>query len=179
MFVAEHSLKSQKRVLEVEDDPDIRKMVSALLLSEGYEVVSAVNGQDALEKMEGGFTPHVILLALMMPVLNGFDVLRVLHRTPRWSSIPVVIVSANQGCDAVELGTAAIVLKPFDFNVLLNTLRRCASVRSPSAGQRLDRPVGSPAAPIARAPRAGASSARTIARRGARRNSGRHVTRGR
>jgi DNA-binding response OmpR family regulator len=60
----------------------------------------------------------------MMPVLNGFDVLRVLHRTPRWSSIPVVIMSAKQGYDAVDLGTAAIIHKPFDPDVLVNTLRR-------------------------------------------------------
>ena len=137
--VAEHSLKSQKRVLEVEDDPDIREMVSKLLLSEGYKVVSAEHGQDALEKMEGGFRPDVILLDLMMPVLNGFDVLRVMHRTPRWSSIPVVIVSANQGHDLVDLGTAAIIRKPFDLNVLLNTLRRLlsrAAARIPSAAAR-------------------------------------------
>ncbi len=137
--VAEHSLKSQKRVLEVEDDPDIREMVSELLLSEGYKVVSAEHGQDALEKMEGGFRPDVILLDLMMPVLNGFDVLRVMHRTPRWSSIPVVIVSANQGHDLVDLGTAAIIRKPFDLNVLLNTLRRLlsrAAARIPSAAAR-------------------------------------------
>jgi len=131
VFVAEHSLKSRKRVLEVEDDPDIREMVSELLLSEGYEVVSAVHGKDAIEKMEGGFSPDVILLDLMMPVLNGFDVLRVLHRTPRWSSIPVVIVSAKQGYDAVDLGTAAIIRKPLDPDVLLNTLRRLLS-RAPA-----------------------------------------------
>jgi CheY-like chemotaxis protein len=137
--VAEHSRKRQKRVLEVEDDPEIREMVSKLLLSEGYEVVSAVHGRDALEKMEGGFRPDVILLDLMMPVLNGFDVLRVMHRTPRWSSIPVVIVSANQGHDLVGLGTAAIIRKPFDLNVLLNTLRRLlsrAAARIPSAAVR-------------------------------------------
>jgi CheY-like chemotaxis protein len=131
VFVAENSLESQKRVLEVEDDPDIREMVSGLLLSEGYEVVSAVHGQDAIEKMEGGFSPDVILLDLMMPVLNGFDVLRVLHRTPRWSSIPVVIVSAKEGYDAADLGTAAIIHKPFDPDVLLNTLRRLLS-RAPA-----------------------------------------------
>jgi DNA-binding response OmpR family regulator len=67
----------------------------------------------------------------MMPVLNGFDVLRVLHRTPRWSSIPVVIVSAKQGYDAVDLGTAAIIRKPLDPDVLLNTLRRLLS-RAPA-----------------------------------------------
>ena len=137
--VAGHSLKSRKRVLEVDDDPDIREMVSKLLLSEGYEVVSAVHGQDALEKMEGGFRPDVILLDLMMPVLNGFDVLRVMRRTPRWSSIPVVIVSANQGLDLVVRGTAAIISKPFDLDVLLNTLRQLlsrAAARIPSAAAR-------------------------------------------
>ena len=137
--VAGHSLKSRKRVLEVDDDPDIREMVSKLLLSEGYEVVSAVHGQDALEKMEGGFRPDVILLDLMMPVLNGFDVLRVMHRTPRWSSIPVVIVSANQGLDLVARGTAAIISKPFDLDVLLNTVRQLlsrAAARIPSAAAR-------------------------------------------
>ncbi len=137
--VAGHSLKSRKRVLEVDDDPDIREMVSKLLLSEGYEVVSAVHGQDALEKMEGGFRPDVILLDLMMPVLNGFDVLRVMRRTPRWSSIPVVIVSANQGLDLVARGTAAIISKPFDLDVLLNTVRQLlsrAAARIPSAAAR-------------------------------------------
>jgi CheY-like chemotaxis protein len=135
----EHSLKRQKRVLEVEDDPDIRAMVSMLLQSDGYEVVLAVHGQDALGKMEGGFRPDVILLDLMMPVLDGFEVLRVMHRTPRWSSIPVVILSANQGREIVDLGAAAIIGKPFDPNVLLNTLRRLLSrapARIPSAAAR-------------------------------------------
>src|SRR3989441_1951415 len=123
-------------------------MVSELLLSEGYKVVSAEHGQDALEKMEGGFRPDVILLDLMMPVLNGFDVLRVMHRTPRWSSIPVVIVSANQGHGLVDLGTAAIIRKPFDPNLLLNTLRRFPprpSAKNPSTTA----PKNTPAPPSA------------------------------
>src|SRR5256885_9677309 len=128
-------------------------MVSELLLSEGYKVVSAEHGQDALEKMEGGFRPDVILLDLMMPVLNGFDVLRAMHRTPRWSSIPVVIVSANQGHDLVELGAAAIIRKPFDPNVLLKTLRRLLNItaaRNPPSPSPRKSPAPRFAAPSCR-----------------------------
>src|SRR3989442_9738576 len=127
-------------------------MVSELLLREGYKVVSVEQGQDAREKMEGGFRPDIILVDLMMPVLNGFDVLRAMHRTPRWSSIPVGIMSANQGHDLVELGAAAIIRKPFDPNVLLNTLRRflnrAAGKISPSAApwKRPAPPWGAPPA---------------------------------
>jgi len=66
--VAEHSLKSRKRVLEVEDDPDIREMVSKLLLSEGYEVVSRCTVKTHSRRWRAIFRPDVILLDLMMPL---------------------------------------------------------------------------------------------------------------
>ena len=92
--------------------------------------------------MEGGFRPDVILLDLMMPVLNGFDVLRVMHRTPRWSSIPVVIVSANQGNDLVDLGTAAIIRKQCAVCAFVAALRRH---RRGAAQYRLCPPAHRPA----------------------------------
>ena len=131
--VAKNSFNTRKRVLVVEDEADIREMLSGVLNEEGYEVLSAVHGQDALNKLERGFNPNVILLDLMMPVLNGFELLRVLYRTPRWSSIPVVIVTASQGWDAIDLGSSAIIPKPFDLDVLLLTLRRLLAVSAATA----------------------------------------------
>ena len=58
---------------------------------------SASDGRDALDRLEFGLKPDLILLDLMMPVLNGFDVLAALKKRPDWSTIPVVVVSANRG----------------------------------------------------------------------------------
>ena len=110
----------RRDVLIVDDDPDIRDAVGECLRYEGYDVHSAADGRDALDRLEYGLRPAVILLDLMMPVLNGFDVLEALKSRPEWKSIPVVIVSANRGYEAEDLsGAVSILRKPVNVDRLL------------------------------------------------------------
>jgi CheY-like chemotaxis protein len=107
-------------VLIVDDDPDIRDAVGECLRYEGYDVHSAADGRAALDTLEFGLKPDVILLDLMMPVLNGFDVLTALRKRPDWKCIPVVVVSANRGYSAEDLaGAVSILRKPVSVDRLL------------------------------------------------------------
>ena len=107
-------------MLIVDDDPDIRDAVGECLRYEGYDVHSAADGRAALNTLEFGLKPDVILLDLMMPILNGFDVLSALRTRPEWKSIPVVIVSANRGYNADDLtGAVSILRKPVSVDRLL------------------------------------------------------------
>ena len=115
-------------VLIVDDDPDIRDAVGECLRYEGYDVHSASDGRDALNRLEFGLKPNVILLDLMMPVLNGFDVLEALQSRPDWKKIPVVVVSANRGYEADDLaGAVSILRKPVNVDRLLEAVQQAAA----------------------------------------------------
>ena len=94
------------RVLVVDDDPGIRRMIVAALKRDHYQFFEAPNGRDALEIMRVEH-PDVVVLDLMMPILSGWDVLREREHDIGLRQIPVIIVSANRdpeiATDAVEL----------------------------------------------------------------------------
>ncbi len=115
-------------VLIVDDDPDIRDAVGECLRYEGYDVHSAADGRDALDRLEFGLKPDVILLDLMMPKLNGFDVLQALQSRPDWKRIPVVVVSANRGYVADDLvGAVSILRKPVNVDRLIEAVQQAVS----------------------------------------------------
>ena len=119
---------ARRDVLIVDDDPDIRDAVGECLRYEGYDVHSAADGRDALDRLEYGLRPDVILLDLMMPVLNGFDVLEALKSRPEWKSIPVVIVSANRGYEAEDLsGAVSILRKPVNVDRLIAAVEQAVA----------------------------------------------------
>jgi two-component system nitrogen regulation response regulator NtrX len=118
-------MQSSRVVLLVDDDPDIRDSVGECLRDEGYEVHTAGNGQEALDRLSDGLRPSVILLDLMMPVLNGFEVLQALRDRHDWRGIPVVIVSANRGYEAEDMrGVFDILRKPVPLERMLETIER-------------------------------------------------------
>ena len=82
-------------VFIIEDDPDTREMLGKFLELEGYQVETAVNGQQALERLKNGVRPSVILLDLMMPVMDGFDFIDHMQRNELWRNIPVLVVTAK------------------------------------------------------------------------------------
>jgi CheY-like chemotaxis protein len=114
------------RVMVVDDDPDIRVALEMCLDSEGYDVEACVDGKDALDRLGHGPCPEVIVLDLMMPRMNGFEVLEALRAETRWAGIPVVIVSANRGYSAEDLGVVSVLRKPFELDDLVGALQSVA-----------------------------------------------------
>ena len=114
------------RVLVVDDEPDIRATVSAMLEIEGYDVVEAANGADALHVLEDG-TPDVILLDMRMPVLDGWGFAAELRR--RGHGIPIVVMTAARDAAhwAAEIAAEGYVSKPFGFDDLITAVEEVAS----------------------------------------------------
>jgi CheY-like chemotaxis protein len=83
-------------VLIVDDDDDIRETLADILDAEGYGSVAAANGKEALRILTDGFGPCVLLLDLMMPVMNGWELLEVLKKNPALAPIPVVAITAGR-----------------------------------------------------------------------------------
>jgi CheY-like chemotaxis protein len=115
--------------LVVEDDTDIRESLLELLQIEGYGVVGAANGKEALEQLRRR-PAAVILLDLMMPVMDGYQFRSEQLRDPELSGIPVVLVSAGGRCEqaAAEMGVLGCVKKPLDVPTLLRMIRSACAV---------------------------------------------------
>ncbi len=84
---------AQAKILVVDDDPDDLKMISMILQPEGYEVVTAENGREALEKVESE-DPDLVILDVMMPELDGFAACAKLKGSPESKGIPVILLTA-------------------------------------------------------------------------------------
>jgi CheY-like chemotaxis protein len=115
----------KKTVLLVEDDPDIQQTLTDLLEQSGYLTESASNGRQALRLLREGARPALILLDLMMPIMNGWELRAELLNDPNLATIPVIVISASLGSSAVLSQTAAFVRKPVDVDALLATVERC------------------------------------------------------
>jgi CheY-like chemotaxis protein len=115
-----------KRVLVVDDDPDIRELLFTALEDDGFEVVPAANGHEALAAIKT-FRPDVIVLDLMMPVMDGWQFARELRA--RDEDIPLVLLSAARDLRAHQKTLAAVdvIEKPFDLSELLPKIHRIAS----------------------------------------------------
>ncbi len=114
--------RNNKRILVVDDDSDLRYMLSLRLFSGGYMVYGAANGLEALEQMTK-YSVDVVLTDYRMPKMDGFEFLSVCH--VKWPGIPVVVFSADQddlAHEAVERGAFAWVRKGSEFTTLLEIL---------------------------------------------------------
>ncbi len=119
----EEKSKSNPKILVVDDEERDLRLVEAMLAPEGYEIVLAHSGQEGLEKARES-SPDVILLDVMMPGLNGFEVLRILRQQ---SNIPVIMLTAKKevtsAIDSFHLGADDYVRKPFMKGELLARIR--------------------------------------------------------
>jgi CheY-like chemotaxis protein len=108
------------RVLLVEDDPGVQDVLAAALDADGYEVQLAGNGRAALDCL-AEWRPHLILLDLHMPLVDGWAFRRQQLATEEWRHIPVVVISAtpNLRRPLDELRAAAILPKPFNLDTAL------------------------------------------------------------
>ena len=113
-------------MLIVEDDRDIRQAMEELLQEQGYDCVFAENGLEALETLSLR-TPSLVLIDLLMPVMNGVELIGRLQRDPRWSSLPVVVMTgAGDRIIGVDLKSlkVPILRKPVDIESLQQMLVR-------------------------------------------------------
>jgi CheY-like chemotaxis protein len=112
-------------VMLVEDDTDIRQDLAEILREEGYPVVTAENGRDALDKLRGSSPPCLIILDLMMPVMDGWAFRAEQLRDPALAGVPVLVVSgvANVQRQASTMNAVAYVEKPIQLDSLLGTVK--------------------------------------------------------
>jgi CheY-like chemotaxis protein len=112
--------KTAPRVLLIDDDPDILHVAGDILEEEGYEVLRAHNGAEALRHVEAS-APDLILLDLMMPVTDGWDVLGQLRNGERWCQAPIIVLSAHNelASQATALHADAYLGKPFEVDALV------------------------------------------------------------
>lgn len=108
-------------VMVVDDERDIRDAVRDVLEEEGYRVIPARDGKEALDEIELVGKPCVLLLDLMMPRMNGWQLLEALRRSERTRSLPVVLVTASDDRPPDVQGALG---KPFDLNGLLSAIER-------------------------------------------------------
>jgi DNA-binding response OmpR family regulator len=118
-----NSPESQCPVLIVEDDEDLRDMMAQMLTIEGFAAATAANGREALDYLHGTTKPHVILLDLMMPVMDGWEFRRRQQADPELARVPVIVLSALDPVRASPVGAAAFLKKPLDFDRLLELVR--------------------------------------------------------
>jgi diguanylate cyclase (GGDEF)-like protein len=124
-------------VLVVDDDPDVARFVEVNLRSAGYNVTVASNGEEALERAVE-LLPDLVLLDVMMPKLDGFEVAQRLRRDPRTSSSSIIMLTAKALSSDKVLGLSSgaddYIIKPFDPVELLarvkGTLRRAREMRA-------------------------------------------------
>ena len=115
-----------KKILVVDDEPDVASLLTLMLKSQGYTVINAVDGQEALEKARGE-SPDLILLDVMLPRMDGYKVARMLKFDENYSHIPIIMLTAKiqerDKATGLEMGVNDYLTKPFDTAVLLAKIK--------------------------------------------------------
>jgi DNA-binding response OmpR family regulator len=145
-------IEMEAKILIVDDDPCLLRLVGYILEKEGYEIVTAMDGQEALEKVETE-NPDLVLLDVMMPGINGLEVCRQLRHQPETAGLPIIMLSARSKVSdriaGLQAGANDYIAKPFDASeivaciaALLDRTRlwRCHA----SLATRLDSPALTP-----------------------------------
>ena len=115
-----------KKIMVVDDEPDILLTVGQMLEISGYEVIKAADGNECLEKLSE-VTPDLVLLDLMMPGMSGWDVAAKIKENPKWNNIPIIFLTAKGDTMSVGMGHMAAedyITKPFDIKDLNERLKK-------------------------------------------------------
>ena len=116
------------KILIVDDDADIVRIVSTMLEGRGWQVFSAANGQDAL-RFVSETRPDLVLLDIMMPGMNGIEVLREVHRSAPGTRVIMTTAFGDVGSylESMDLGACEYLNKPFETTELLAMIRNVAA----------------------------------------------------
>lgn len=126
----------RRTVLVVDDDPDILEIVTVVLGLYDVPAVTASDGIEALAAMRGSGELGLVLLDLMMPRMNGVDVLAAMKRDPTLAAMPVIVISGNYHTEqaVLAMGADQYLLKPIDVDVLIDAVSRFVRVGRRSQG---------------------------------------------
>lgn len=117
-------IQEPKRILIVDDDPDVREVLADVLADAGYDVVTAPHGEGALERLHEDGAPSLVILDLMMPGLTGDDVMAEMRKDVTFRDVPVVVLSAASDARlrARAMGARGCLQKPVDLDRLLRAV---------------------------------------------------------
>lgn len=117
----------KKHILIVEDEESLLKLETILLKVKGYDVTGAITGNDALDKLSK-IEFDLVLLDIMLPDIDGFEICKRIRKDPRTESLPVVMLTAKRSQDDQERGAAcganAYITKPFKSAVIIDVIER-------------------------------------------------------
>lgn len=114
----------KKQILVVEDEQDLRESVAEILRMEGYDVETAANGEVALQKLDDGVDPALILLDLMMPVMDGWEFRETQLDATDYADVPVVLFTSSKDVEESreQLRPAAVLRKPVGIDKLIKAV---------------------------------------------------------
>lgn len=118
---------SKKKILIVEDEDSLLKLESILLTSKGYDVQGVKDGRAALEAIEKNL-PDLVLLDIMLPEIDGFEVCRRIKSDPKTKKIPVIMLTAKKSREDMargeQVGADWYITKPFKSAMVIETIQR-------------------------------------------------------
>jgi len=113
------------KILIVDDEIDLIMMLKMRLEANGYEIITANNGEEGLESAKNEL-PDLIMLDIMMPRMDGFAMLQEVRKNEKIKNIPIIVCSGMERSkvekESIKLGADAFVIKPIDSPILLNTI---------------------------------------------------------
>jgi len=117
----------RKKILIVDDDPDILRLVEVVLKRAGFNVATAKNGMDAINHLQTE-VPSLMLLDVAMPGMNGFDVLSKVKADEKTKSMPIMMLTARSQKEeivkAIQMGAQNYMVKPFDSKELITRIKK-------------------------------------------------------
>ncbi len=121
----------QRKILMVDDRWENRSVIHNLLQPIGFDVIEALNGQEGIEKALA-FTPDLIIADLVMPVMDGFELIRQIRKTPHLQSIPIIASSASvfesEQCESIAAGANEFIAKPLSTDVLFDEIKSLLNI---------------------------------------------------
>lgn len=118
----------QRAILVVEDDPALAKLIQFYLAREGFEVRHAADGEQALQEFDRAQQTDLVIMDVMMPYHNGYELLANLRQRPRWSQVPVIMLTSRgreeDVVQGLDLGASDYLTKPFRPTELVARIRK-------------------------------------------------------